>query len=367
MTVAEQQALLHEAVTLLKATTVGYSGHSAAWQANRTTKWWQALDRIGRVHDSLAPTPPPPPGKYGSKLGASVHMIWRNSSEQECRSLKDKGGFTWIRDDYHWSKAQPLKSSSIDFALPDALIDGAKRAGMGGVLLILNSPPGWAWTETDYGVFAGKVADRYKAAGIEVALEFWNEPYMPQPYLEPGRFARMCKLAGNAVKAVAPAMKRLANVDTGDYKTGRQDPNGYFDKMLQAVPDLASSLDAWSLHPYNGTYGPNDTGNPDGQRWRFDRVPYFQSLAASKGASLPVWITEVGWTTTSQSDGVTEANQAKFTAEAVKRAVDEWGVQKVFVYMGERDGGDDKEGRFGVYRSDGAAKPLLAALKAIAG
>lgn len=366
MTPAEQQRLVDEAVTLLKQTTVGWANHGTAWQNNKTTKWWQALDKLAQLRADLnpAPTPPPPtPGKYGPMLAASVHRIWEHGVEQACRDLREKGGITWIRDEFHWSKGQPLKSSPVDFSLPDPLIDGAKKAGMSGVLLILNSPPGWAWTEADYAVFAWKVADRYETAGIEVALEFWNEPYMPKPYVEPGKFARMCKAAGDAVKTAAPNMKRMANVDTGDYKNGGQD---YFARMISAVPSLASSLDAWSLHPYNGTYGPNDTSNPDAQLWRFDRVPAFQAIAAQRGASLPVWITEVGWTTTSnKADGVTEAQQATFTAQAVKRAVDEWAVQRVFVYMGERDSSDDKEGRFGVYRPDGTPKPVLAALKAL--
>jgi hypothetical protein len=59
------QRLLDESVATLKTTTVGYSGHSAAWRANQTTAWWKGLDKIGQARAALdpvvVPTPPPPP------------------------------------------------------------------------------------------------------------------------------------------------------------------------------------------------------------------------------------------------------------------------------------------------------------------
>ena len=367
MTNEERQALLDRAVALLRLTTVGYAGHSAAWQANKTTKWWQALDLIRQAREGLNPPVPPPSSGYGQKVGASTHMIWHPGVEAKCRDLRQRGGITWIREDIHWSTVQPNKNSPLNWALADKLIDGAKRGGLSGVLGILDSPPGWVWTDADYASVCAQFADRYRAVGIEVAIEFWNEPYMPGPYLEPGRYARMCKAAGQAVKNAAPNMKRMANVDTGDYKTGAQDPNGYFDGMIAAVPDLRLYLDAWSLHPYNGIHHPASTTNTDGQRWRFDRVPYFQTLAARKNATLPIWITEYGWSTCSnRSECVTERQQAAFVAAGAKLAIDEWKVGRVFVYMGDRDGGDDKEGRFGMYRqADGAPKPVLAALSSL--
>lgn len=369
MTPAEQQQRLDRAVALLKGTTVGWANHSTAWQNNQTTKWWQALDEISRVRNSLNPLPPPTPGnKYAGKVGASTHFVW-TGVEAQARELKEKAGVTWIREDFHWHLAQPSKGGAFSWSHADKIVDGAVKAGLSGVLAIADAPPAWAWTDADYAAYCRALADRYDNSGLEFALEFWNEPYMPGPYLEPGRYARMCKAAGDAVKQAAPSVKRLANVDTGDYTTGKQDPDGYFDRMLAAVPNLASSLDAWALHPYCQPHGPYDAPASLGQRWRFDRVPYFQAYAKTKGASLPVWISEVGWATcTTESRCVTEAKQAVFYVEAVRRAVDDWGVERVFLYTGDKDGSaDENESRYGMRRSDGSAKPVLVALKALTG
>lgn len=55
MTNAEIQKLLDDATGLLKQTTVGYANHSAGWQANTSTKWWQALDKIAQARKALNP------------------------------------------------------------------------------------------------------------------------------------------------------------------------------------------------------------------------------------------------------------------------------------------------------------------------
>lgn len=55
MTAAETQKLIDEGVAILKGTTVGYAGHSTAWQQNQSTKWWQGLDKLAQARKSLDP------------------------------------------------------------------------------------------------------------------------------------------------------------------------------------------------------------------------------------------------------------------------------------------------------------------------
>lgn len=57
----DAQRLIDEATATLKQTTVGYAGHSAAWRANKTTKWWQGLDKLAQARALLDPVPPPVP------------------------------------------------------------------------------------------------------------------------------------------------------------------------------------------------------------------------------------------------------------------------------------------------------------------
>jgi hypothetical protein len=75
VTATEIQKLLDEGVAILKTTTVGYAGHSAGWQANQSTKWWQGLDKIAQARkalDVVAPAPvplPAPTSGYLNDLG----------------------------------------------------------------------------------------------------------------------------------------------------------------------------------------------------------------------------------------------------------------------------------------------------------
>ena len=66
-------------------------------------------------------------------------------------------------------------------------------------------------------------------------------------------------------------------------------------------------------------------------------MTYFRDLAAQKGVSRPIWLTEFGWSTYS-GGGVSETTQATWTRDAVKRAIVDWGsfVELVFVYQWDR-------------------------------
>ncbi len=45
----------------LKLTTVGYAGHTLAWQNKTTTQWYQGLALLTQAYNALQATPPPPP------------------------------------------------------------------------------------------------------------------------------------------------------------------------------------------------------------------------------------------------------------------------------------------------------------------
>lgn len=120
MTPAEQQKLLDEAVTLLKGTTVGWAGHSAAWQANQTTRWWQALDRIRRVRESLGEPPVPPP-----PVPASVYL---NNLGDFGRPAKD-----WnVASNWH-----PDSARLVGFLTDNMKLSGRTSIATGGYGVVL--------------------------------------------------------------------------------------------------------------------------------------------------------------------------------------------------------------------------------------
>ena len=236
------------------------------------------------------------------------------------------------------------------------------------MLGVLDSPPGWVWTDADYASVCAQFADRYRAVGIEVAIEPSNAPYVPGPSRPPDGSARICKAAGQAVKNAAPNMKRIANVDTRDYKTGAQDPNRCFDGMIAAVPEPAplprapgrcTPTTASTIPPRPRTRtgsGGGPTASPTSRHSPPARTRPFRSGSPS-----------TGWSTCSnRSECVAERRRAAYVAAGARLAIDESKVGRVCVYIGDRDGGDDEEGRFGMYRqADGAPKPVLAALSSL--
>jgi hypothetical protein len=69
------QALLDGAVAHLKNTTVGYAGHSVAWQNRTTTEWYKGLDGIAKARAALGGTPPPSPTPTGDVVYADNEPV----------------------------------------------------------------------------------------------------------------------------------------------------------------------------------------------------------------------------------------------------------------------------------------------------
>ena len=307
---------------------------------------------------------------YVGRVGVNGHLVWLGADEiAKQYSRARAGGVEWVREEFRWDIAEP-SPGQWNFARGDALFTGASKAGVN-VMLLLDYGATWSnWTDAQFGNYAATLAARYGVNGTfwqqhpELAprpvtrMEIWNEPYMPGPYLAPSRYAKLVRATSQAVRAVGKNIRLAANVDTGNYAEGRQD---YFVQLIAADPKLHEAIDAWSLHPYSQECGPyaTDTSCKQlGQAWRYDHVTLFRDLAAQKGVTRPLWLTELGWSTYS-GGGVTETTQATWTREAVKRAIVDWGsfVELIFIYQWDRDSGSGKEQSYGLRRADDSAKP----------
>jgi hypothetical protein len=119
------------------------------------------------------------------------------------------------------------------------------------------------------------------------------------------------------------------------------------DPTLNRLPNIA-----YSVHPYSCKRGPLDPlGGMEFALYTHQRDP-----------TVPVWITEVGWSSaTASACGVGETTQATFLRGAVLRALDDWGTwaEKVFVFSFDRSGTDltNDEGNYGLRRADDSVKP----------
>lgn len=73
---AQIQTLIENAINdHLKLTTVGYAGHSLAWQNRTTTQWYQGLDLLTQAYNALGSTPPPPPPPTGDVTYADNEAV----------------------------------------------------------------------------------------------------------------------------------------------------------------------------------------------------------------------------------------------------------------------------------------------------
>jgi hypothetical protein len=192
--------------------------------------------------------------------------------------------------------------------------------------------------ETSFGYQYGDAAgdDSYAARARDYALRFRD--------------------AQEAVAGANPAVRLLAQADSGG-----SEGSEWVDAMFEAVPELASLVGGWTVHPY-GPWA-------DAER----RVDQLVSQTAERGAGhdIPIWITEWGIST---DDGrclsdnygwdpcmtYADAGAALLEAVARLRAAHGTRLRALIVYQGhdQRPSGTstEREHYFGVLRLDGAEK-----------
>jgi hypothetical protein len=176
------------------------------------------------------------------------------------------------------------------------------------------------------------------------------------------------RLVRAAVKAVSPLSKvqLLMSADTLQVRTdGKVVP--WFASLTAVDPGLLRLVQGLTVHPYPQPFnrGPDDASGD--QRWRFDRVPLADKTATDAGRRLPVWITEVGWSTTAgEPRAVSESTQAAYTTAAVRRAATDWSafVSHTFLYslMDSPTEPDPLFRGYGLLHADGTPKPAWTAL-----
>jgi hypothetical protein len=156
-----------------------------------------------------------------------------------------------------------------------------------------HSPPR---SPSDYAAYAAAFAARYGPHGAfwsahpalnadpVTVIELWNEPdnatfWKPAP--DAAAYARLYDLARAAIAGVAPSVRVLV----GGLTEGGA--GGFLASMLAADPGLAGHIDGISIHAYGHT--PEQV---------LDRVRRIRAALNALGLrAVPLYITEVGWTT----------------------------------------------------------------------
>ena len=271
-----------------------------------------------------------------------------------------------------------------DFARYDAFVGAAARARLA-VLPVLGDAPSFLSTApagtpsgtwypprdpSELARFAVLLVARYGPSGefwqdhpeIDpvpiTAWQVWNEPNLPIFWggtPDPAGYADLLRTTGAAIHA---ADRQATVVSAGMPESTRGVPLGEFVDELYTA-GVKGSFDVFGLHGYApGLYG------------TVDMVAYARELLRSHGDSSPIWLTEFGWATGGASEWftVSEAEQAerlRYTLAALWSRRAELGLRGI-VYFKWRDSDpvalDAWPLHAGLLRSDGSAKPALAAL-----
>lgn len=168
--------------------------------------------------------------------------------------------------------------------------------------------------------FAALMAERYpRAAGIEI----WNEPNESTGWnweADPARFAELLREAHDAIKAINPAMPVISGglsnrPASGDGSLSVAD---FAIRLFQA--GAAEHLDGIGIHPY---------APPDGLDRLHQPLDVLRSLTPRP---KPIWVTEVGTSTTGGPLGVTEEEQARAAVATYRAFSQDPNVQAVLMH-----------------------------------
>lgn len=286
-----------------------------------------------------------PPAGPPQLFGVAEPHAWRTnppraSPDDVSARIHELGG-TSHRFPVYWRSSEPRGPQngvhSYDLGAYDEIYRTDMARGIRPLLVVLGSPP-WSWdlgalaggtggqvfnppSRDHYGdwrAFIGELVRRYPAA---VGVEVWNEPNLaafwgngnPLVPLDPARYVELLREAHAAVKAVDPAMPVLggSSANVGVTTPGKDMRNADFLRAIYA-DGAAQAMDGLAIHPY-----------PKAPRENRFQTGIDEARAArdSVGASTPLWITEVGVSTTGPPwESVSEAQQAEILVDIFNRA-----------------------------------------------
>jgi polysaccharide biosynthesis protein PslG len=262
---------------------------------------------------STPTTVPSPPPASTEQFGANTGRLFNDQRyppaliDAQLAALHDTGA-TVARSDALWEASEPQPPSGgvhhFDWSFDDAIAAALAAHGMTWLPIIDYSAP-WAQSipgrdhsppasPADYAAYAAAVAGRYGPGGSfwsthpelsahPVTLyEIWNEPDNPafwSPKPSAAGYANLYLQARQAIDSAVSGVRVLVG--------GLTHPASFLPAVLAAAPQLRGQLDGVAIHPY----GANPIAVLAGVR---DTRRTLDSLGL---ASVPLYVTEFGWTT----------------------------------------------------------------------
>ncbi len=219
----------------------------------------------------------------------SERDAYRFGRTMDCMDL---AGIRYVRSDFD-ARAVVRKDGTLDFSGYDALVDGLAARGMTllPILYARQNPPEDLEQYRDY---VRRIITHYGKKFPVV--EIWNEANLDGFFRsgDPVAYARTLKAAYEAVKSVDPSI-RVAFTGTAGV------PLEWIRTVL--ANGAAQSFDIMNVHPYSHPARPEGMMDVQTERLR-------ELLAEFGRGDAPIWFTEIGWPTHTQSTAFTSILQA---------------------------------------------------------
>jgi hypothetical protein len=266
-----------------------------------------------------------------------------------------------------------------DFSTYENVVTGASARGMKVVFVFTGNPDG-STTPPDPTVYAnllGDFATHMKAVGGAAAYEVWNEEDETDFWgavVDAGRYASILTAAYPKLKQADPGAKVLLGPLTGN--------NYNFLGQIYAA-GAGSSFDAAAVHTDTACLvdPPSSFYREDGKVARFSFLGFRSVrdvMVANGDAAKPIWMTELGWTTTTttcsrgmwagqKASGVSEAAQAANLKEAY-HCLAGYPYVETGLWFTLRDSTvhTDELNHYGLARTDSTHKPSWDAFRSVA-
>lgn len=335
-------------------------------------------------------------------LGVNMHPLqdaYLPEKIPEQVQLASSIGVNIISFDIHWAWLDPNHASfsgwdSTQLGWIDSFLAQVREKNVQ-IAALVTETPCWASSDPNKDCDEGLYEWRYPPADPDDFADFlevlvgnygndidywiiWGEPNTPYRWInpDPADYTDLLQSAYQAIKGVNPTAKvisgSLAPVDAGgetlsvfEYLEGMyaHGAKGYFD-ILAYNPYTDGNSPYW----YNPAFPAVSFSHS---------VPLLRSIMLEYGDSSPIWLTEVGWSTVSESCvncwvdtlPTTEEEQAEYFGDVITIASGWPYVEAIIVYelIDMLDPYSDEENLefyFGVFRRDFSAKPIVDTLSA---
>lgn len=309
--------------------------------------------------------------------------------------LRD-AGITWVRQQFPWDRIEVNKKGDFNgqsgstWAQYDRIVTLAQEYGIQ-IVARLDLPPDWTRQDNsarrsppddyqDYGDFVAAVVSRYR--GKVHHYQIWNEPNLAAEWGKTPSaqdYVRLLQMAYLRAKAIDPGVVILSAALAPTLGT----PDGLNESdltYLQAMYDAGAGnvFDVLSAQGYGLWTGPGDrVAEP--AHVNMSRVQLLREVMVRNGdAEKAIWISELGWDAVPQDftlepllhGRVTEEQQARYTAAALRRIQEEWPWVGVVFYWHFRKVTDEarrnEEFYFRMVDPDFTIQPVYGAIKEVA-